>query len=81
MSARRIVYSYRDDGTTRFWSIPYHGEEPANAVHVEYDPGAAVPWTAHYALGGWPRAAIEPADIERVLAGVELRDNRGWRIR
>lgn len=78
---RRIVYPFRDDGRSRSWSIPYRGEEPADAVQVEHDPGAAEPWTAHYAMGGWPRAALAPADLDRVLAGVELRDLRGQRVR
>ena len=81
MSAPRIIYPCRDDGKTRAWSIHYQGEEPADAVQVEHDPGAAEPWTVHYARGGWPRAAIELADLERVLAGVELHDLRGLQIR
>ena len=42
---RSIVYSFRDDGRSRSRSIPYHGEDPADAVavQVEHDPGAAEP--------------------------------------
>ncbi len=78
---RRIVYPFSDDGTTRAWSIPYEGEEPADAVQVEHSPGAAAPWTGHYARGGWRRAALSPEELERILAGVELRDHRGQRVR
>jgi hypothetical protein len=80
-SERRAVYPYRDDGTTRAWSVPYQGEEPADAVQVEYDPGATEPWTAHLARGGWRRAARSAEDMERVLADVELRDPRGQLVR
>lgn len=78
---RRIVYPYRDDGTVRASSVPYQGEEPADAVQVEHDPGAAEPWTGHYARGGWRRAALSVEDLDRVLASFELRDLRGRRAR
>ncbi|MGX7709274.1 hypothetical protein [Methylobacterium sp. Gmos1] len=77
----RIVYPYRENGTTRAWSIPYEGEEPADAVQVEHDPRAAEPWTGHYARGGWRGDALTAEDLERVLVGVELRNLRGQRVR
>lgn len=82
MSAeRRTIYPFRDDGRSRSWSIPYRGEESADAVQVDHDPGAAEPWTGHYAMGGWRRAALASEDLDRVLVGVELRDLRGQRVR
>lgn len=81
MGTKRVVYAYQDDGTVRAWSIPYQGDEPADAVLVEHDPNAAEPWTGHYARGGWPRAALSEADLEELLQGVELQDHRGRRIR
>lgn len=50
-------------------------------MQIAYDPGAAEPWTGHLACGGWRRATLSVADLEQMLAGVELRDLRGQRVR
>ncbi|BAR47313.1 hypothetical protein Maq22A_1p38425 (plasmid) [Methylobacterium aquaticum] len=39
------------------------------------------PAAAQWAGAGGGRAALAPVDLERLLAGVELRDLRGQRVR
>ena len=80
-TGKRIAYPYRDDGRTRAWSIPYQGDEPADAVEVEHDPDAAEPWTARYASGGHPRKPLDTIELDELLQRVELQDVRGRRVR